>query len=774
MPDLNAFYASLLKEAEDRTLSIEYGGNAEQMFTAYAISLLADAGETENAKVCYDEKISGRGVEHKINAYSLYESFETLDLFITIYSTDETLPTIGKQDVQGSFQRLKKFFTNAVRKNYMHEVTESAEIFELAQVLGNSCEVKEFLSRINLFIVTNARFAGEFTGSGDLEGYPCFYRIIDIEKIHDLVYKDGLPIEIDLARFSEEVPCIESPIGKWGYQSWLAVMPATILCQIYEEFGSRLLEQNVRSFLQFTGKINRGIRKTILEEPQMFLAFNNGISVTASELITKESIGGGKAIAFIKDFQIVNGGQTTASIYHTWKKNRADISEVLVQLKLTIIREKDGAERIVPRIAEYSNTQNKVSSSDLSSSSENYVILEKLSRTIWAPSKLGTTLQTRWFFERTRGQYRNERLNIGTTPPRRIKFDLQYPKSQVFTKEDIGRYLNSWREIMKGNKVLIGPHIVVKGGQKNHSLFLSWNFTEKPDSIYFEDAVALAILYRTCQEIYGTGKNALGDLRYIVVPYTVGWLGYRLNHALNLYRIWKHQELDKDLQSLIMEIMIRIEKAIKDSAPQALCGEWAKKEDCWNHVKKLDLDISFESIPDVLINGKKENRLRVAEEDTERLLKQERVERITSVPVRIWRTIEEWGEQSGNMSPTLCNVAFEIGSVVGQGSPFRESLLAIAEKILSQVTEKAPELLLEIDNDQEMSGNEDGKQTEITIELLKKLMKWDCQNKIFKGFEYIFIRNLANGINELTERNKGIVKLNLQKAEKCGFDAQKL
>lgn len=771
MRDLNAFYADLQEDARSGMLSSEEGGNAEQMFTAYVTSLLADAGETENVRVCYDEKISRRGIEHKINAYSLYENFETLDLFVTIHSSDPVMQTISNKDVSASFVRLKNFFTNASRKKYMHEVAESAEIFELAEVLGNAGEVKEFLSRINLFILTNTRFFGEFRGAGDLDGLPCFYRVIDIERIYDLVNSDGIPVEIDLRQFPWDVPCIECPAGRGGYQSWLAVMPAMILCQIYEEYGSRLLEQNVRSFLQFTGKINKGIRKTILEEPHMFLAFNNGISATASAIETAEADEGVRVLSSMKDFQIVNGGQTTASIYHTWKKNRKDISEILVQVKLTIIGNNANAESIVARIAEYSNTQNKVSASDLSSSRENYIALEKLSRTIWAPPPAGSTAQTRWFFERTRGQYRNERMKIGSTPARRKKYDLQHPKSQVITKEDLARYLNSWRDISKGSKSLIGPHVVVRGGQKNHSLFLSWNFVDRPDSVYFEDAVALAILFKTAQKVYGVGQNALGDLRYLVVPYTIGWLGCRLDYRLNLYRIWKNQAIDEGLKALFPDIMRRIEKAIRKSAPQSLYGEWAKKEDCWNYVKRLDLGISFEDVAPDVLDGTRETRTKIAEEETERALMQERLNRITSIPVKTWRAIEEWGCDTGSLSLPLCNAAFDIGSTVGQGNTVRDIHLSVGERILDLVMEKAPELLLEMEADEKESGLENKEQTDITVDLLKKLMKWDCRNKVFFPAEYAFIKQLAERSRDLTEKNKKIAGKNLQKAAKRGFSA---
>ncbi|MBO8093650.1 MAG: AIPR family protein [Prosthecochloris sp.] len=767
---MSAFYNDLQEGIKSDLLAREEGGNAEQMFTDHVVSLLADSGETENARVSYDEKISKRGTEHKINAYSLYENFETLDLFITIYSGEKEMPVIGRKEISTAFLKLKKFFLTAARKDYMNALEESAEIFELAQVLGNFDEVREFLSRINLFVLTNAVFKGEYAGSGQLEGYPCYYRVIDINRIHDLSNQDGVPIEIDLTRFSESVPCIECPTGHDSFQSYLAVIPGSILCQIYEEYGSRLLEQNVRSFLQFTGKINKGIRKTILEEPHMFLAFNNGISATANELTLMDLQDGGRVIASIKNFQIVNGGQTTASIYHTWKKNRADVSGILVQLKLTIIGDRDNTENVVARIAEFSNTQNKVSAADLSSNRENYIVLEKLSRTIWAPSKSGSTLQSRWFFERTRGQYRNERIKIGSTPARKAKYDLQHPRSQVVTKEELAKYINSYMEICKGKKTVIGPHVVVKGGQKNHSFFVSYNFNDRPDNIYFENAIALAILFRSAQKIYGVGQNALGDLRYIVVPYAIGWLGYRLNHELNLYRIWKQQETDQHLQQLLGKIMIRIERAIKESAPQALYGEWAKKEECWNHIKNMDLGISFEDVPDDVLKSSKTERARVRQEETERLLKQELLERVSSVPKETWRKIEDWGSSTGKMSLPLCDATFNIGSSIGQGKKVRDNLLLIAEKILDLVTHDAPELFYDMDDLVEETDKKNEVQTEISIELVKKLLRWDIKNRVFKPYEYNFMRALSGGSKELTGRNQEYARMNLQKAEKRGFN----
>jgi len=405
--ELNKFYTDLQEDVRTGLLSEEEGTNPEQIFTDIAMALLTEAGETENYRICYDEKISKRGVEHKVNAYALYENYETLDLFITIYNADNTIKSISKTDADKAIDRLRKFFRNAIYKDYINEIEESSEIFDLAQTLANVTEVKEFLTRINIFLLTNGEVKADLKTSDKIAGYPIFYRIIDINYLYNLSEQSRTPIEIDFESSGIPIPCIISQTQNEDYQSYLAIIPGLALASIYEQYGPRLLEQNVRSFLQFTGKINKGIRKTILEEPQMFLAFNNGIAATAEEVKIIDLVDNlGMGIGYVKDFQIVNSGQTTASLYHTWKKSNNDFSKIFVQLKLTIIHNRENFAETVGRIAEYANTQNRISASDLSSNREFHVLLEKLSRTTWAPPKVGENYQTRWFYERSRGQYK--------------------------------------------------------------------------------------------------------------------------------------------------------------------------------------------------------------------------------------------------------------------------------------------------------------------------------------------------------------------------------
>lgn len=630
--------------------------------------------------------------------------------------------------------------------------------------------MNEYLTRVNIFLITNGEVKSETPHSVKVAGYPVFYRVIDVHYLYNLSEKSGIPIEINFAENGVIIPCIEDFNDNEDYQSYLAIIPGHALADIYEQYGPRLLEQNVRSFLQFTGKINKGIRKTILEESHMFLAFNNGIAATAEELrLTDMPDKKGKAIEYVKDFQIVNGGQTTASIYHTWKKNKADISKIFVQLKLTIIKDRENFGEIVGRIAEYANTQNKVSASDLSSNKENHVILEKLSRTIWAPPKKGEVHQTRWFFERSRGQYRNEKSRFGITPSRRKQFEKQNPRKQMFTKEQLAKYVNTYKEVYKGKKLVIGPHIVVRGSQKNYFQFLNYNFNDKPDNIFFEDAVALAIIFKTAEQIYGVKPNALGDMRYITVPYTIAWISYKLNYKIDLHKIWKKQQISDELSNILHDAMLRTEEFIKQNAPGSLYGEWAKKEDCWERLKATNLNMGLDELKNDLLSNGSSNRRKLTKEDTDQAEIEASLERIKSIHPKTWKKIENWGRETSKFSQYQIDMANTLGKRIRSNRVISDNERKQGEEILNIVADKNPELFFDMEDFFEEDENKKQESEEITIDLVKKVVQWDKRNKRLKPYEYRFMSDLAEGKKGMTSRNLYIAGLNLRKVKKYGF-----
>ena len=769
--ELLNFYTEIREDIISSLESEEEGANQEQIFSEIAMSLLADAGETENYRITFNEKINKRGLVHKINGYALYENYETLDLFVTLYNHDEEIQTVPKADAERSIERLGKFFRNAVYNDFVNELDESSEIFDLAKTLANSQEIRDYLTRVNVFLLTNGVVKTDLTTNhATVGGYPLFYRIIDINYLFNLSEKSGVPIEIDFSSNGSLLPCIENQTSNKDYKSFLGVIPGNTLADIYEQYGPRLLEQNVRSFLQFTGKINKGIRKTILEEQHMFLAFNNGIAATAEDVkLVDLPANKGKAISWVRDFQIVNGGQTTASIYHTRKKNKIDISEIFVPLKLTIIKDRENFAEIVGRIAEYANTQNKVSASDLSSNRENHVLLEKLSRAIWASPKPGETMQTRWFYERSRGQYRNEKLRIGITPARRKQFDKQNPRNQMFTKELMAKYVNSYKELYQGSKIVIGPHFVVRGSQKNYAQFMNYNFIKKPDNTFFEDLIALAIFFKSAEKIYGVQPNSIGDMRYITVPYSIAWLGYRTDYKIDLYKIWKNQCLSKKLESLLYDIMVSVESYIKKTATGSLYGEWAKKEDCWLSLKEQSFDLSLNELMHDFEDKNSAKRRVISEAETDQAKVNEEIDVIKSIHPKTWYKIEEWGRASNKLSQYQRDIAFNIGNKIKMNNSLTDIERNNALQIIEIISTSVPELFYDMDDFFNDDKKEDLDNKLVTVELIEKAVQWDKRNKRLQPYQFIFMNDLASGKRSLTERNKYLASLNIKTIEKFGF-----
>ncbi len=691
---LISFYQDTQQDIRSDQLTEEEGGTQEQMFTLYAASLLAESGEVENMRVAYDEKLSKTGVQHKINGYAIADNYETLDLVITIYNGSEEISPVPKAEIDKAAKRISNFYKNASHKDYVTTIEESSEIFQLALTLVESEELKDTLARVNVIIITDGVYQGEVPENQTISGYPVFFKVVDLNYLYNISEKSHTPIEIDFKADGYKVPCIKSASVNSEYQTYLAIIPGEALVDIYERFGSRLLEQNVRSFLQFTGKVNGGIRKTILDEPHMFLAFNNGIAATADELQLEKS-DGGLFITSVSDLQIVNGGQTTASIYHTWKKDKKEVSDVFVQIKLSVIKNKEKFNSIVGQISEYANTQNKVSVSDLSSNRPYHIDLEKISRDIWAPPSQEFTIQTRWFYERARGQYKNARLKEGISSAKLRAFDLKNPKGQMFTKEDLAKYVNSFEEILEGKKIVVGPHFVVRGNQKNYVQFMHHNIPTTIDTAYYENVIAKAILFRTTERRYGIKPNAIGEMRFITVPYAISYLSHILPSKINLYKIWKTQRVSPELQNALYEVMRKIDNFIKKKALGSLYSEWAKKEECWLEVKSQDFGVNVKAIMEDLQTQKSISlRKKSNGKQGEKQIKDEEI-RIKSLSPNIWKRIEQWGRTTKTLTVPQQNTAWSLSLKLRLCKKITDHERVIGVKIVELVIDEAPQLMWE-------------------------------------------------------------------------------
>lgn len=687
MDELTKYYTDLREDINAELLAnLNEGANTVTIFTEKALEILKDVEEVEYFMLCHDEKhgrIAGNDyIEHRINAFSISDNSDTLNLFITHYNDSETILTLTKTEIDRLLKQVLNFFKNSRFLRYHEEIAPSAEAYQFCYELFHSSELKHNLSRLCLTILTNSSYKQKPLITEDIAGITSVVKVVDINYLFNLDGKERSPIEIGLDHLEDPLPCIGSGFVDSNYQSYLAIIPGKVLASVYALHGLRLLEQNVRSFLQFTTKVNKGIRTTIMNTPHMFLAYNNGISATADKVSFQNLPGGGKGIIHIHDFQIVNGGQTTSSIYQMWRISPKLVSDIYVPMKLTILERDNHFSNIVGKIAEYANTQNKISASDLSSNRESLVKLEQISRNTWAPPKEGSSIQTRWFFERARGQYKNERARFGNTLARKTQFDNQNPKSQMIKKEDIAKYINTCQEVIKNSKIIIGPHIVVRGNEKNFAQYLLNNFPENVDQQYFQDVVARAILFETAKDVYGVKPHALGDLRFVTVPYTIAYIAYKTERRLNLRSIWQAQKIDNNFRELLKTLMMEIEKFIKDSATGSLYVQWAKEEKCWSDLKKVNVDFDFDLLESYCISTEEAAKLETENDEHGKLLG-----RINDIGFEGWNNIQNWMHSERHYSASDRALVNTICSKLSQKSKLNSGEINRVQRLFDKMEE---------------------------------------------------------------------------------------
>ena len=398
---------------------------------------LMEAGELESAdRVAYQGQ-PGRGI--RVDGYGGDPAEDDSDTFSLLISDFHPSADVGRligSEMNTIFRRLSNFLRHALDRKWRDALEETSPAFGLADLLSKRWTG---ISRVRLFLITNRALSERVDGreADELDGRTVTYSVWDIGRLYRqaTVGHGREDIDVNLAgSFGGPLPVLPAQQPEADHESYLAIMPGQVLAAIYDQWGTRLLEQNVRVFLQHRGKVNKGIRATIENEPNMFFAYNNGITATA-EQVEIEDDGGRLLLRRLKNFQIVNGGQTTASI-HSAQRRQVDVSQTFVQMKLSVV-DPERANRLVPKISEFANSQNRVSAADFFANHPFHVCMEEFSRRIYAPSPDGTFRESKWFYERARGQYADARG--GLTPAQRKKFDLENPRRQLFTKTDLAR-----------------------------------------------------------------------------------------------------------------------------------------------------------------------------------------------------------------------------------------------------------------------------------------------------------------------------------------------
>jgi hypothetical protein len=536
---------------------------------------LMETGFAEGFELCHFK--AQRGM--RVDGY-WFNDEGVLDLFIADFDARSELASLTRTDVDAAFKRLANFFEASLAGHLASQLEVTSPEYGLARQIADR---RAAIRQINLVLVSERGLSEKIQGIPDSEvaGVPATHHIWDILRLQRQRSSRGHkePLDLDVEQlFGEGLPCLPANLGSETYHSYLTVVPGEVLATLYEKFGARLLEQNVRTFLQARGSVNQGIRATILNEPSMFFAYNNGITATAQSVETKQTTTG-LVITKLLDLQIVNGGQTTASLFHTRRRDRAKLSQIFVQMKLSVI-DSQQSEAVVPRISEYANTQNRVNAADFFSNHPFHVRMEGFSRRIWAPAQKGSQRETKWFYERARGQYADAQAKLTLGEQRRFK--AEYPKLQMFTKTDLAKFENVWDE---------HPRWVNLGSQKNFARYAAriggeWEKSSDAfNEFYFKRAVARGVLFRAAERIVSAQSWYNGGYRANIVAYTLAILGElakRKGARIDFLSIWTAQSVDAVLEKAIAVTSGVVNDDIsKPAAGVSNISEWCKREACW-------------------------------------------------------------------------------------------------------------------------------------------------------------------------------------------------
>lgn len=564
----------------------------ESVFAEIVMQHMTEIGMTFEPEVCHvNTKVGNATV--RLSGYALSEDTDQLDLFVSLYADSETVTPISDSDTKIAAEQCLRFLANAAKGKITQAIDQSHEAYLPAMAIQESYE---HFDQIRIYVLTDQQAKSKNFKARDVNGKTVKLEVMDIERLHRH-WSEGKPRDELVVNFEEvsgrPLPSVyvRNPAADYDYA--LTAIPGEALRFIYERFGQRLLEANVRSFLSALSKVNKGIRETLRDTPERFMAYNNGIVIVADEARFTQSQDGGVGLRALKGMQIVNGGQTTASIYFAKRKQpEIDLEQVWVPAKIIVLRSANflAEEALIADISRYANSQTAVKQSDLSANKPFHVELEKLSTTVYCPNGV-----SRWFYERAAGSYNTMLAREGTTPARlrNIK-QVVNPPSQKVTKTDLAKYLNAWEQ---------RPDLVSLGSQKNFEHLMdsirqleTEGASFVPDVNYYKVAIAKAILFKRATTVV---RPMFRSFQANVTAYAVSLIANRVGADFDFGWIWERQDISERLMAQIAAWANEVNDVLWKTASGRMISEWAKKQECWEAVRTAKYSDAANDIPEI-------------------------------------------------------------------------------------------------------------------------------------------------------------------------------
>jgi len=549
--------------------------STEDAFTSVFSSYVIDAGESflDNCNVIGYRKEYEKA---KINAYVYDEYFQTLTLVVSVFENRTDISKMGKVDINKNVKQATKFY-RMCKSGYFNDVEETDPGYIIAEYIN---DYERDIENIKVVLLTNKETVPDIPESIKIDKIEVKFDVWDLERICQSLYQNKSHEDLVIRfknKYNNPLKMIKVKQDTDVYDCYIGVISGQCLAEIYRDEGQKLIEKNVRSFLQATGKINQGIKKTLIEEPEMFMTYNNGISTTAKSIVVDEEKSDDDFVVIkeIVDWQIVNGGQTTASI-HNALQTGVDISQVNVQIKLTVIREQSKTEEMVGFISKYANSQNKINMSDFSANDPYHIEMARLSEKIYVPSESGKST-LRWYYERARGQYMVD-VNRQPTPAAKKKFKEVSPKSMCISKTVAAKCMMAWMKF---------PNVVSKGLETNFiefSAMIKNGEVPEPSQESYIDMISKVILFKECDKL--VAKQNFGGYKAQINYYVIALLAEFHNDEVDDMDIWKRQSISPELSIRIEELILKVWNHFMNPEVVGInITQWCKKEDCWKLLK---------------------------------------------------------------------------------------------------------------------------------------------------------------------------------------------
>ncbi|WFU55726.1 AIPR family protein [Bradyrhizobium pachyrhizi] len=589
---IETFARELAAEVEEAIRSGDASIYSEEEFTRIVLDRLGDEGAIENPTLLWQEGNFAR-TKYKITGYSIPDDEERLVLVTTIHTGELPPRALNRDEILTALQQAMKFYECSCKGLHTKIEPSNTDASELARHIH---EAREEIGVLRIVLLSDG-----LTGlrSIDLkkafDGTRIIVDLFGIERLQRILgeglRRDDIVVDFN-ADFRGPLPCLKASSGSADYDAYLVSIPGPLLADVYEKYGTRLLELNVRAFLGLRGRksVNAGLRTTIRELPHRFLAYNNGIVATVDAMEVEDHGNGQFGIKSVRGLQIVNGGQTTASLHRAKKQDGADLDAISVPAKIICVGGGADLDEMVAAVSKSANSQNTVQPADFSANDPFHVAVEKLANNTWLSDGKG-----RWFYERARGSYGAAELKASFAAAQKRRFAQETPKERRFSKTDLAKYLNAWEGQAQQ---------VSFGNQKNFQFFMQSVKDEhpdgfEPDAAWYKAFVAKAILFRTAQSIVKAKKFAAFQAN--IIAYTIACLSWATGGRLDFDMIWTRQAISPELHKLLESWVGKVDKALRKTAGNRMVSEWAKKVDCRDALRELSFDLP-DKLPPELAN----------------------------------------------------------------------------------------------------------------------------------------------------------------------------